>query len=318
MRIRMTVDVAESIRRGKPSEATVEMELDGTWLAEWPDELRATLARKTAPNTRDGATNVNLRLSEATPEGLREAAEAAWADEMEEAEAQKATEDQAHEILESLDYETLAAAYDKKDGYLHGAIADACECDDYHVREAVGSEIMEHTDLRDRMQAVYVARERRENEEREAEEAERERLATMAMGAMVEWGREYGSDRLRGHLDEGIECMAIYRDERMAIELPDWVRTDDTGDEPRNVSSRALGLLATARNTLAGNLRASAKLRHVSEFSACPCADEDGDLDPICEDHDDDGEIRTQSWIVLADAPEWLGGTIRYGEAIEK
>lgn len=51
----------------------------------------------------------------------------------------------------------------------------------------------------------------------------------------LSWIRDYGSDRLRRHVEHGIECASIYRDERMAAERPNWVLVDNwcAGHDPR-------------------------------------------------------------------------------------
>lgn len=66
------------------------------------------------------------------------------------------------------------------------------------------------------------------------------------------WIEEHGSNRLRRCLAEGIECMAAYRDERLARERPFW-RWESTvageASEPRNPTEEAFALLDRARES---------------------------------------------------------------------
>jgi IS5 family transposase len=67
---------------------------------------------------------------------------------------------------------------------------------------------------------------------------------------IAEWAEQHGSTRLRRCCVEGIECAAIYRSERLALEYPGWrfqskVRGD--GDAPRNPPEVALVMLDEAR-----------------------------------------------------------------------
>lgn len=67
------------------------------------------------------------------------------------------------------------------------------------------------------------------------------------------WIEAHGSPRLRRLLAEGIEHLAVYRDERLAVERPGWCWLDDVDDvdldEPRNAPEEALDLLDVARAT---------------------------------------------------------------------
>lgn len=109
----------------------------------------------------------------------------------------------------------------------------------------------------------------REAERREAERREREACeerkrqyaeAAAKAHAIVaadrakrnEWIARHGSDRLKRCAAEEIECDAVYRDERLAIERPDWQWTDccqGDGDEPRNPPAEAFSILDGARQT---------------------------------------------------------------------
>ena len=65
-----------------------------------------------------------------------------------------------------------------------------------------------------------------------------------------EWANRYGSARLQRCLREGIECEAIYRDERLALERQGWQWSSEVPgdhDEPRNPPDEAFALLDRAR-----------------------------------------------------------------------
>ena len=58
--------------------------------------------------------------------------------------------------------------------------------------------------------------------------------------------------RLRRSLDEGIECQAVYRDERLALERPGWrwlKKVRGNTNPARNVKEEAFDLLDEARTT---------------------------------------------------------------------
>lgn len=78
------------------------------------------------------------------------------------------------------------------------------------------------------------------------------------------WIATNGSRRLQVAAREGIECEAIYRDERLAGDRPGWNWADDVEgdpDEPRNPPAEALlQLLPKARATLPDDERTDAKL----------------------------------------------------------
>lgn len=83
--------------------------------------------------------------------------------------------------------------------------------------------------------------------------AERMSAERRADAERVEWIRKYGSRRLQRMLEEGIEHTATYRDERLALERPEWRYSNDLPgrpDEPRNPPEEALDLLDEARKTV--------------------------------------------------------------------
>lgn len=110
--------------------------------------------------------------------------------------------------------------------------------------------------------------------------AERMSAERRADAERVEWIRKYGSRRLQRMLEEGIEHTATYRDERLALERPEWRYVSQVRgryEEPRNPPEAALDLLDEARKTAP-----DARLVYwMVERSCEDCAAGD------CRDHDD-------------------------------
>jgi hypothetical protein len=76
----------------------------------------------------------------------------------------------------------------------------------------------------------------------------------------LDWIETHGSNRLRRMVAEGIEHEAVYRSERIKLELPSWrfeANVPGEAGEARNVPSSAFTLLDEARA-----LRPDAKLRY--------------------------------------------------------
>lgn len=91
-------------------------------------------------------------------------------------------------------------------------------------------------------EAERAEKRRRHEEEAQREEAER-----------VGWIGAHGSKRLQRLAAEGIECGAVYRDERLAHDRPGWRWVSEVNGEdgePRNPPEEALDLLDEARATL--------------------------------------------------------------------
>ena len=81
-------------------------------------------------------------------------------------------------------------------------------------------------------------------------EAENEARKRQAREMVETWVREHGSERLRLIVEENLldDSMAVYRDERLALELPGWEwDTDGANKDIRNPSIEALRALAAAR-----------------------------------------------------------------------
>lgn len=94
----------------------------------------------------------------------------------------------------------------------------------------------------------------RRNEKRKREKEEQNRRKQEHYEAeRADWIREHGSRRLRRMLEEGIECDAVYRDERLGHELGEgwgWIKhVRGEGDEPRNVLEDAFTTLDEARSS---------------------------------------------------------------------
>jgi hypothetical protein len=94
----------------------------------------------------------------------------------------------------------------------------------------------------DRLNAAQAEADRQQQAEKEAAAADQR-----------SWIEAHGSPRLRRLLIEQIEHGAVYRDERLAYELPQWVFDSNelTSDlaEPRNPPQTALDLLDRARTS---------------------------------------------------------------------
>jgi hypothetical protein len=152
----------------------------------------------------------------------------------------------------------------------------------------------EREEQRRKDEAARAAAGRLASEKEKAEKAER---AAKARVDMEVWIAAHGSARLRRCLAEGIECAAIYRDERMAAERPGWVLDLDGNDsEPRNPPDEAFALLDEARKTAP-----DAKLNYLTY-----------------EDQTDEetGDV-TAGWRGYVAQAEFLGRTIRYGGPAE-
>lgn len=125
-------------------------------------------------------------------------------------------------------------------------------------REAAEMAVARHVEeqegyVRELSEIVAAARAEREREEKERLEAERLKAEREKAEAAEReaWIREYGSPRLRRLLEEGIEHGTVYRDERLALERPDWSYNDKViTREPRNAPMAALELLDEARKTV--------------------------------------------------------------------
>lgn len=149
----------------------------------------------------------------------------------------------------------------------------------------------------------------------EAADAEKEAQAAAEKKAKAErqarekaeikaWATAHGSDRLKKCVANDIECGAVYRDERLALEYPGWEVDGSklpTFDDPRNPPAEALELLDKARASLPADWTAEerkfAELRFWSQ-----------------KVEDDYGESETQTgYVVTVDPGNWTNDTLVYG-----
>lgn len=103
-----------------------------------------------------------------------------------------------------------------------------------------------HEELQARNTAAEIAALERVDARKAAEEAQKK----AELAARNEWIEAHGSKRLKLAGQEGIECWAIYRDERLALERPGWRWSADYIGEysdPRNPPLDALEDLIKAR-----------------------------------------------------------------------
>ena len=129
--------------------------------------------------------------------------------------------------------------------------------------------------------------------ERRADAAERE----TARASMLAWIGNHGSDRLKSCVAEEIECDAIYRDERLAVDRPGWQwyqSVEGVTEEPRNPSAEAFDVLTEARKH---DPKACLMWYHV-----------DWDKDDYCDD--ERSEYAHAGYVAAA---EFLGRDIVFG-----
>lgn len=133
-----------------------------------------------------------------------------------------------------------------------------------------------------------------------AEKQEKAERAARERAEIAAWAGQHGSERLRRCVREGIECGAVYRDERLASEYPDW-EVDGSHMpnwvEPRNPPAEALELLDKARASLPADWteeeRAGAELRYWTGT-------------------DEYGE-KVSGYVVTVDPGTWTADTLVYG-----
>ena len=159
---------------------------------------------------------------------------------------------------------------------------------------------------------LEAARRNTENAERRAaakaeqEAAEVRRKAEKAKAdarraaEIAAWAKGHGSPRLKRCVAEGIDCEAIYLDERMAMEFSGWRRDGrdlPNWEDPRNPPESALALLDQARASLPAGWsdedRESAELRYWTK-------------------KDEYGE-RHSGYVVVVDPGDWCDSEIVYG-----
>lgn len=145
-----------------------------------------------------------------------------------------------------------------------------------------------------------TARRAEEKKRQEANDAEQARKEKAEAEETARWAAEFGSPRLQRLLKEGIECKAVYRDERIALEYPGWRRYQDVSghtSDARNASDTALELLDEARASGKG-LTEGAELRWF--------------VDDESDEWDEDGSPR-KLWKGYVAEVESRFGTLIYG-----
>lgn len=104
-------------------------------------------------------------------------------------------------------------------------------------------------------QAEADRRNERDKKKKEAKEAEEAARRAAEQTEIEAWIRYRGSDRLRMILDEDLldDSMAVYRDERLAVELPGWSWNEGgKGRYIRNPSLSSIQALRDARKDIGG------------------------------------------------------------------
>jgi hypothetical protein len=111
--------------------------------------------------------------------------------------------------------------------------------------------VARRNEVAERKNAETNAERSRQYEELDRERARKRAKAKREDEERAAWVNEFGSRRLKRLLAENIEHMAVYRDERLALDMPGWAwLTDEVElDDPRNPPTEALDLLDRARAT---------------------------------------------------------------------
>lgn len=264
MRIRVQVNVSESIRRGNPSESTAIVEIGTEQLAQLTEQDRDDLAY--GVRERHGTLAFDPPCYSGTVAEPTFAAVLAVAREVgakRRAEAAKAAADEAEaaRLLAEIDVQKLAEAYDARNGFLYGACSDALTSHlgrkvDIGVVQAAESLIERDKAVRDAVFDLYHQREKaenkRRNEEVEARDRQEQERKKKSQQEKEAWIAQHGSTRLKRMLAEKIELDAVYRDERLATDRPGWQWLSNlpgNTDDPRNPPESAFATLDEARKT---------------------------------------------------------------------
>lgn len=124
----------------------------------------------------------------------------------------------------------------------------------------------------------------RRAEAKTASEAAKAKAEAAEKVERTAWITACGSERLRRCAAEGIECEAIYRDERLALERPSWRwegKVPGEAGEPRNPPESAFALLDEGRKTASDAVLKRWTIEHEHDGS---CYDE-------CEKYDWTGHV---------------------------
>jgi hypothetical protein len=126
---------------------------------------------------------------------------------------------------------------------------------------------------------------RRKETRLQAEQAERDREEAERLA----WIQEHGSERLRLAVKHGIECVAVYRSERIAHDLPGWSEDYPIGDDQK------IGQITDSRNPPLAALLALDREPDGVALKWAPLYIHDPDADHA----DDDGDVQVEGGIYL-------------------
>lgn len=163
------------------------------------------------------------------------------------------------EKVEAAEEEALADRLAQAAKYADGAAEELITLclNDYQVKDrakALAEELADKVpELAERLgqaQAIADAKNAEKAAKAAKEKAEKAAKAKLAEEEKAAWIEAHGSNRLRRMAKEGIECQAVYRDERLALDRPGWRWLEDVhgeNKEPRNVPEEAFAILDEAR-----------------------------------------------------------------------
>ncbi len=303
--LNVNVDKAAALRRGQIRAGHIWCELTPEMLAVLTAEEREELSRYVCPDPTPHFHQRLLATSGLEPADIQEAlaaaidkrrkvaAEAARKAEEEEAKRRERDAEQVEwikqasldELIETgsaVDFEPATTCYRRLE---HFAEAGRLE------------EVQAECEQRNKQAAERRAQAKREREER----LEREEIERKA------WSERHGSPRLRRLLAENIEHTAVYLDERLAMERPEWrwdKKVMGSADKPRNVPQEGLDLLDAARASVPEKDRAEVELVY---WTISSCNDEDHyETDGKCPGYH-------EGWRGYAATATFLGKDVVYG-----
>jgi hypothetical protein len=306
----LSIDTRAAVKRGEARGGAVATPLSAELLAQLTEPERDLLGDHVATSPDRGATH--LRVNADTIDAIREALEAKRKEvEAREAKARKVQEMLAGDMAQYIEFDPEAAPgrrYSIADGVLWSL---PCEVQakaraererrnqadwDSAVDAAEGPDVVDgklsetlarlgsfcpycHVGWAEHLHSPRFAAARYEIKEAKKDAEKRAKAEEQA--ERQAWIRKHGSERLNRLLTEGIEHMAVYRDERLATERPGWRWESDVEGgwrEPRNPPMEALELLDAARMTLPEEGRGNAELVYwVFEGDRPPCDACDGE-----------------------------------------
>lgn len=167
--------------------------------------------------------------------------------------------DELAKKVEAAEEEALAERLAEAVAYADGAAEELITLclNDYQVKDrakALAAELADEVpglvEKIEYAQAIADEKNAERKAKAEQEKAEKAAAAQRAEEEKAAWIEAHGSNRLRRMAQEGIECGAVYRDERLALDRPGWRWLDDVPGEnkdPRNVPEEAFAVLDEAR-----------------------------------------------------------------------